>query len=92
MNLLRSRDAGSYRRKGAQNFDPVLGCERVWGVEGGEVGQSSGRVCWCPAQDVTQLWRVGINGVPSHQKLQERNRIRIPEKKAMNSVCFVQIT
>lgn len=58
-----------YRREGAQNFDPVLGCERVRGVQGGEVGKSSGRVSWCPGQDVTQLWRVRVNGVPRHQEL-----------------------
>lgn len=64
----------SYRRKGAQNLDPILGSEGMRGVQGGEVGQSSGGVCWCPAQYVTQLWRVGIDCVPRHQKLERMGK------------------
>lgn len=59
-----------YRRKGTQDFHPILGCEGVRRVQGGEVGQTSWGICWCPAQDVTQLWRVSINCVPCHQELQ----------------------
>lgn len=66
-----------YWWKGTQNFDPILGCEGVRRVQGGEVGQSSWWISWCPAQDVTQLRRVGINRVPRHQELQtEQEKVR----------------
>lgn len=63
-----------YRRKRTEDFDPILGCEGVGRVQGGEVGQSSRGICWCPAQDVTKLWRVSINCVPCHQELQENTK------------------
>lgn len=70
-----------YWRKGTQNFDPVLGCEGVRRVQGGEVGQSSWGICWCPVQDVTQLWRVSINCVPRHQELQIHKKKRAGENE-----------
>lgn len=66
--------AWTYRGKGAQYFDPVLGRERVRRVHGGEVGQSGGGICRGPAQYVTQLWRVGIDGVPRHQELMKKTQ------------------
>lgn len=59
----------SYRRKGAQYFDPVLSSERMRRVHAAEVGEAGGRVCRSPTQDVAQLRRVCVNGVPRHQKL-----------------------
>lgn len=64
----------TYRRKGSEYFDPILGCKGVRRVQGGEVGQSSWGICWGPAQDVTQLWRVGINRVPCHQELNKNKK------------------
>lgn len=59
----------SYRRKGAQHFDPVLCCERMRRVHAAEVGEAGGRVCRSPTQDVAQLRRVCVDGVPRHQEL-----------------------
>lgn len=64
----------TYRRKRTQHFDPVLGSEGVRRVHGREVGQSSGGVCWGPAQDMTQLWRVGVNCVPCHEELKGKGQ------------------
>ena len=62
----------TYRRKGAQHFDPVLSGERMRRVHAAEVGQAGGRVCRSPTQDVAQLRRVGVNSVPRHQELGRR--------------------
>lgn len=59
----------SYRRKGAQHFDPVLCCERMRRVHAAEVGEAGWRVCRSPTQDVAQLRRVCVDGVPRHQEL-----------------------
>lgn len=70
--------SSAYRRKRAKHFDPILRCEGVWGVLGGEVGQSGRRICWGPAQDMAQLWRIRINCVPSYQKLKQETRQKWP--------------
>lgn len=62
-------DSWTYWRKGAQHLDPVLSSERMRRVHAAEVGEAGGRVCRSPAQDVAQLRRVGIDGVPRHQEL-----------------------
>lgn len=64
----------TYGRKGAEHFDPVLRRERVRRIHGGEVGQAGRGVCRGPAQDVTQLRRVGVDGVPRHQELKKKKK------------------
>lgn len=59
----------AYWRKGAQNLHTVLSSEGMGRVHAAEVGEAGGRVSWSPTQDVAQLRRVGINGVPCHQEL-----------------------
>lgn len=66
----------AYRGEGAKHFDPILGCEGVRRVHGGEVGQASRGICRGPAQDMTQLWRVSINCVPCHQELSKNKKER----------------
>lgn len=66
----------AYWRKGAKHFDPILSGERMRRVHGGEVGQPGWRVCRGPAQDVTQLWGVGINRVPRHKELRENTKVK----------------
>lgn len=61
----------TYRRKGAQHFNSVLSGERMRRVHAAEVGQTGGGVGWGPAQDVAQLRRVCINGVPRHKELRQ---------------------
>lgn len=39
------------------------------GVHAGEVGEPGGGVGRCPAQDVAQFRRVGVDGVPRYQEL-----------------------
>lgn len=69
----------TYRRKGAQHFHPVLRRQRMGGVHAAEVGQTGGGVGRRPAQDVAQLRRVCVNGVPRHQELRKepQEHIRI---------------
>lgn len=62
-------DSLTYWREGAQHLDPVLGSEWMRRVHAAEVGEAGGRVCWSPTQDVAQLRRVGVDGVPRHQEL-----------------------
>ncbi len=62
-------------RKRAQHLHPVLSSERMRRVHAAEVGQTGGRVCRSPTQDVAQLRRVGINRVPRHQELRVFKKI-----------------
>lgn len=41
-------------------------------IQAGEVREAGGGVGRGPAQNMTQLWRIGVNRVPRHQKLQEQ--------------------
>lgn len=59
----------AYWRKGAQNLHAVLSGEGMRRVHAAKVGETGGRVSCSPTQDVAQLRRVGINGVPCHQEL-----------------------
>lgn len=59
----------AYWRKGAQHFHTILSGERMRRVHAAEVGETGGRVSWSPTQDVAQLRRVSIDGVPRHQEL-----------------------
>ena len=59
----------AYWRKGAQNLHAVLSGEGMGRVHAAKVGETGGGVSWSPTQDVAQLRRVGINGVPCHQEL-----------------------
>lgn len=65
--ILLTREA--YWWKGAQDFHAVLSGERMRRVHAAEVGETGGRVGRGPAQDVAQLGRVRIDGVPRHQEL-----------------------
>lgn len=59
----------AYRREGAQHLHTVLSSEGMRRVHAAEVGQAGGRVSGSPTQDVAQLRRVSVNGVPRHQEL-----------------------
>lgn len=59
----------AHRGERAQNLDAVLSGEGMRRVHAAEVGEAGGRVSRSPAQDVAQLRRVGVNGVPRHQEL-----------------------
>lgn len=67
--MIMSVKSVTYRRKGAQHFDPILSCERVRRVHAAKVGEAGGRVCRSPTQDVAELRRVCVDGVPRHQEL-----------------------
>lgn len=72
--VLRLSWNSSYRRERSQDLNSVLGCQRMGWIHAGEVGQASGWICGCPAQDVAELRRISINGVPGNQVL--KNQVR----------------
>ena len=77
----------TYGREGAQYFDPVLGSERVGGVHAGEVGQAGGGVGRSPAQDVTQLRRVSVYGVPGDQELKQEEGRERETRESLFQIC-----
>lgn len=76
----------AYWRKGAQNLHAVLSGERMRRVHAAEVGEAGGRVGWSPTQDVAQLRRVSIDGVPGHQELGGGDERRTRKYQSLNCI------
>lgn len=82
----------AYWREGAQHLDAVLSSERMRRVHAAEVRQAGRWVCWSPTQDVAQLWRVGIDGVPRHQELVEKKRLLTSKLPAQSFTPLTVLT
>lgn len=59
----------TYWGEWAQDFDPILRSDGMGWVHAGEVREACRGVGRGPAENVAQLRRVGVDGVPRHQKL-----------------------
>lgn len=72
--VLRLSWNSSYRRERSQDFNSILGCQRMRWIHAGEVGQASWWICGCPAQNVAELRCISINRVPGNQVLKKQVR------------------
>lgn len=81
----------AYWRKGAQNLHAVLSGEGMRRVHAAKVGETGGWVSWSPTQDVAQLRRVGINGVPCHQELGAEEERRTHKHDFLNPLRCEQL-
>lgn len=72
--VLRLSWNSSYRRERSQDFNSILGCQRMRWIHAWEVGQASWWICGCPAQNVAELRCISINRVPGNQVLKKQVR------------------